>query len=131
MSAAATFASWEALCQLGATNMVTLDGTSWSWTANPDRLQNGALRGRVYSHRKGELMRDVGAFKIAADGSVVAPTAFMAVLMVLGNTADAEHQAAHGEREFTDDEKSDMYYLGNGCSMVTECGTILNNDMEG
>lgn len=85
MTAADTFAIWTSLAKGGSINSILNRGVSWSWTAKPERQQNGALRGRVYAHPVGEQMRDIGAFKINADGSIAAaPKEFADVLQENG-----------------------------------------------
>lgn len=62
-------------------NAVKIDGAHWSWDTNPRRQKNGAAIGRVYRQPRGELSRDVGAYKIGTDGRVLAlPAALREVL---------------------------------------------------
>lgn len=63
--------AWALCCKYGATNVLTVEGVSYSWDARPRRLKNGAVEGRVYAQRGGEHQRDIGGYKIAADGAVV------------------------------------------------------------
>lgn len=73
--------SWVLIAEGGSANVVTIGDTNWSWTAQPRLQKNGAAIGRVYSHRKGELVRDEGGYKIGADGRVLQlPAALRAVL---------------------------------------------------
>lgn len=63
------------------TNAVKVNGTHWSWDTQPRLQKNGAAIGRVYRQPRGELARDVGAYKIGADGRVLAlPLALREVL---------------------------------------------------
>lgn len=64
-------ASWSTVAQGGAVNMLRVDGVLWSWDAHPRRQKNGALIGRCYAQRRGESPRDLGAYKIGADGRVL------------------------------------------------------------
>lgn len=77
MNAAATFNAWIDLCHstphgTGADNMFRLDGALYTFDAHPRRLANGAIQGRIYRHDRGEAPRDIGGFKIAADGTLAA-----------------------------------------------------------
>lgn len=70
MTAERRLETWTEACTGGATNVITVEGVSYSWDAHPRRLQNGALQGRVYAQPRGELARDIGGFKIDAHGRV-------------------------------------------------------------
>ena len=73
--------TWAEICKGGATNVVKVEGVSWSWTTQPRLQKNGAAMGRVYAQRRGELTRDVGGYKIDAGGRVLQlPAALRAVL---------------------------------------------------
>lgn len=63
--------TWSALCLRGATNMLTVDGVSYSWEAHPRREANGALVGRMYAQSRGQGCRYLGEFRIGADGQVL------------------------------------------------------------
>lgn len=63
--------SWAMVGSSGCTNGLQLDGVFYSWDAHPRQLANGAVQGRVYAKRRGALGRDIGGFKIGADGTVL------------------------------------------------------------
>ena len=63
--------SWALVAIGGSINMVKVAGVLYTWDAHPRRLQNGAVQGRIYAQRRGELPRDIGGFKIDARGRVV------------------------------------------------------------
>lgn len=56
----------------GAENTRRVGSLLYSWTTNPRVQQNGAVIGRLYAQRRGELDRDIGSFKIDRDGNVLA-----------------------------------------------------------
>lgn len=56
----------------GADNLFRHNGSLYGFDAHPRPLQNGALQGRVYRQDPGQLMQDIGGFKINADGSIAA-----------------------------------------------------------
>jgi hypothetical protein len=74
MSAAGTLAAWKdaARSSTGGDNLLRIDGVSYSFDAHPRALGNGALMGRTYRQRRGELSQDIGGFKIEPDGRVSA-----------------------------------------------------------
>lgn len=85
MNANDTINAWEAVANDGARNSIRVAGTAWFWTPEPTRLKNGALCGRIHEKQVGEPPRDVGAFKIAADGSIEsAPERFLSALSSVG-----------------------------------------------
>lgn len=79
--------AWSQAC--GGTNMVRVDGVLWSWSTSPRRLKNGAAIGRVYSQARGELTRDVCAYKIDAGGRVEWLPAELRSVLPGGATAGA------------------------------------------
>lgn len=73
--------SWAYTCKNGSTNVLSVDGVVYSWDAHPRLLKNGALEGRVYAQHRGEAPRDIGGYKIGADGAVLKlPAALTGVL---------------------------------------------------
>ena len=73
--------AWAMVCAGGATNVLRVDGVSYSWDTRPRVQKNGAAIGRVYAQRRGELPRDVGMYKLGARGDVLAiPAALAGVL---------------------------------------------------
>jgi hypothetical protein len=87
MSAAATFYAWLQACAAthkgpSATNALhTANGIVYYVDPNPRTQSNGAIVGRMAKRRAGHPMSDAGAFKIAADGSVVSIPAELADLL--------------------------------------------------
>lgn len=83
--------TWALVSIAGAINLVKVDGVIYSWDARPRRLKNGALEGRVYAQRRGEAPRDIGGFKIGADGHVLKiPPELAAVLPGCANATTEE-----------------------------------------
>jgi hypothetical protein len=73
--------AWAGVCVGGSINLARAGDALYTWDAHPRRLKNGALEGRVYAQRRGEVFRDAGGFKIAGDGTVAkVPAALRAVL---------------------------------------------------
>lgn len=70
MSALTTLRSWELFCAFGASNVLKIGDTTYTWDTRPREQKNGSLVGRVYAQVRGELPKDVGSYKILADGSV-------------------------------------------------------------
>lgn len=70
MTALATLRSWELSCGFGASNVLRIGDVTYSWDTKPREQKNGSLVGRVYAQARGELPKDVGSYKILADGSV-------------------------------------------------------------
>lgn len=79
--------TWSQAC--GGTNMVRVDGVLWSWSTSPRLQKNGAAIGRVYSQARGELTRDVCAYKIDAGGRVEWLPAELRSVLPGGATAGA------------------------------------------
>lgn len=71
MNPAATLKHWGTLNRLGAMNLLNVGPATYAWDTAPREQKNGAVIGRVYVQRPGEVFRDIGHYKIAADGSVV------------------------------------------------------------
>lgn len=72
--------AWAAVCA-SAINVLTVGDVCYTWDAHPRRLKNGALEGRVYAQHRGEAPRDIGGYKIGADGAVLKlPAALTGVL---------------------------------------------------
>lgn len=72
--------AWASVCRSGI-NVLTVDGVCYTWDAHPRRLKNGALEGRVYAQHRGEPPRELGGYKIGADGAVLKlPAALAGVL---------------------------------------------------
>lgn len=63
--------SWALVCAGGAINVVRLADASYSWDMRPRAQKNGAVLGRCYVQRRGQLPRDIGGYKIDAGGRVV------------------------------------------------------------
>lgn len=82
MNAAATLKHWESLCEGGATNVLRIGTTSYSWDAHPREQKNGALLGRVWAQETGRNPTDIGGYKIERDGSISSiPEPLAAVLV--------------------------------------------------
>jgi len=79
--------AWASVCVGGSVNLVRAGEALYTWDPNPRRLKNGALEGRVYAQRRGEVFRDAGGFKIAGDGAVAKVPA--ALRSILPGAADA------------------------------------------
>lgn len=80
----------EAWGEVGsATNMVRVDDVLYSWDTRPRQQKNGAVIGRVHAQRRGEGTRDIGAYKINAEGAVLQIPA-AALRGVLPGTEGAE-----------------------------------------
>lgn len=72
--------AWAQTCP-GASNMIRVDDVAYSWDTRPRRQKNGAVIGRVYAQARGEITRDIGAYKIAAGGAVLwIPAALRGIL---------------------------------------------------
>lgn len=85
--------SWALAAIAGSINVVRVDDVLYSWDPRPRRLKNGALQGRVYAQGRGELTRDLGGFKIDADGRVVhIPRELAGVLPGTENAIPEEQQ---------------------------------------
>ena len=79
--------SW-ALATTGASiNCLRIDDVEYSWDTKPRLQKNGAAIGRVYAQRRGELTRDIGAYKIAGDGRVLQLPAAVRAILPGGETA--------------------------------------------
>lgn len=85
--------SWSLACTGGAMNTLTLAGVSWSWSTQPRMQKNGAAIGRVHAQRRGEFPRDVGSYKIAADGRVLQLPADLRAVLPGGLEAEASVDA--------------------------------------
>lgn len=87
-----------ALAASAGTNMLRSGDVLYSWDARPRRQKNGALAGRVYSKRRAEVARDIGAYKIDATGAVLEiPSALRGLLPGAegaGESADAPGEEA-------------------------------------
>lgn len=79
---------------LGCVNMIRVDDVLYTWDAHPRRLQNGALQGRVYAKRRGQLDQDIGGFKIDARGRVVQLPAPLREVLPVGLEAAAGAEEA-------------------------------------
>jgi hypothetical protein len=66
--------AWRLACNAdtGCDNLVSAGDTVYAVDLHPRRQKNGALIGRVHAQRRGEPFRDIGAYKIAANGDVLA-----------------------------------------------------------
>jgi hypothetical protein len=66
-------AAWRDACNssTGADNLVRVGAIAYAIDLQPRRQKNGALIGRVYSKAAGEGFRDIGSYKIGADGLVI------------------------------------------------------------
>lgn len=89
--------AWAGVCIGGAMNTLTVDGVAWSWSTQPRLQKNGAAIGRVYVQRRGEFMRDVGAYKIDACGRVLQLPAELRAVLPGGLEAEASVPAIDDE----------------------------------
>lgn len=91
-------AAWARICQGGASNVLNVEGVSWSWSTAPRIQKNGAAIGRVYRQRKGGLCVDAGSYKIDAKGNVLQIPAELRAVLPGGAgaeiSADAEPEGA-------------------------------------
>jgi len=72
--------AWAHACP-SASNVIRVDDVSYSWDTKPRRQKNGAVIGRVYAQGRGEITRDIGAYKIDAGGAVLwIPAALRGIL---------------------------------------------------
>lgn len=99
MSAAQTFATWLAACTAThkgpcANNALRVDGATYYLDPNPRQYGNGVMTGHVHKHVKHQGLRNLGPFKILADGSVVKIPAELATLLP---GAAAAEQSVEGE----------------------------------
>lgn len=92
-TAARRLEAWAQACAAGATNVITVDGVSYSWDTHPRQLQNGALQGRVYAQPRGAISHDIGGYKIAAGGTVLkVPAALRSTLPGAAAASSSEDQ---------------------------------------
>lgn len=85
--------AWSTAC-LSAQNVLSVDGITWSWDTRPRLQKNGAAIGRVYLQAPGQFPRDVGAYKIGADGRVLELPAELRAVLPGGLEAEDQAQAA-------------------------------------
>ncbi len=82
MNAIATLRSWELFCGFGASNVLRIGNTTFTWDTKPREQKNGSMIGRVYAQTPGDVPRDVGGYKILADGSIAEMPAPLAAILV-------------------------------------------------
>lgn len=70
--AQALLAAWYARCgtSSGGDNLIAVNGSTYV-ISHPEKLGNGAIKGRIYRFAGRNGLADLGGYHIGADGSVI------------------------------------------------------------